>query len=102
MPRTSPFPIVLSAAEREALERIAGKYTSPYFLVVRAKLILLASEGLDNQEIGRCLSLPRQIVSKWRRRFFDQRLVGLDNHERAGRPSVFPPSGRDAGKGSGL
>jgi hypothetical protein len=48
------------------------------------------------------LSLPRQIVSKWRRRFFDERLVGLDNHPRAGRPSVFPPSGRHAGKGSGL
>jgi hypothetical protein len=102
MPRTSPFPIVLSAVEREALERIAGKYTSPYFLVVRAKLILLASLGLENEEIGRRLSLPRQIVSKWRRRFFDQRLVGLENHARAGRPSVFPPSGPHAGKGPGL
>ncbi len=102
MPRTSPFPIVLSGAEREALEKIAGKYTSPYCLVVRAKLILLASLGLENEEIGRRLSLPRQIVSKWRRRFFDQRLVGLENHARAGRPSVFPPSGRHAGKGPGL
>jgi hypothetical protein len=48
------------------------------------------------------LSLPRQIVSKWRRRFFDQRLVGLENHARAGRPSVFPPSGPHARKGPGL
>ena len=102
MPRACQFPIVLFAREREALEKIAGMYTSLYLLVVRAKLVLLASEELDNEEIGRGLSLPWQIVSKWGRRFFDQRLVGLDNHSRAGRPIVFPPSGRDAGKGSVL
>jgi transposase len=91
MPRHSPFSIVLSEAERDALERVARKYTSPYHEVVRAKIVLLASEGLDNKEIGQRLSLPRQIVSKWRRRFFDERLDGLDDRSRLGRPSDFPP-----------
>lgn len=91
MPRTSPFAIILSDAERAALEKIARKYTSQYCMVVRAKLVLLASEGLDNEEIGRRLSLPRQVVSKWRRRFFDERLQGLDDRSRIGRPSDFPP-----------
>jgi hypothetical protein len=37
------------------------------------------------------LDLPRQIVSKWRKRFFDQRLAGLQELSRRGRPRVFPP-----------
>jgi len=102
MPRTSTFSIVLSDAERSYLERITAKYTLPYFLVVRAKIVLMAAEGLDNKSIGQRLSLPRQIVSKWRKRFFDERLEGLDDHLRVGRPSDFPPSGRRADQGSGV
>ena len=91
MPRSSPFAIVLTLEERAFLEELARRYTSPYNLVVRAKLILMASEGMDNREIGLRLSLPRQVVSKWRRRFFDERLQGLDDRSRTGRPSAFPP-----------
>ena len=70
MPRSSPFEIVLSPEERQALEAMARKYTLPYRDVVRAKVVLLAAEGLQNIEIARRLDLPRQIVSKWRKRFF--------------------------------
>ena len=52
MPRISPFQIVLSKQEREALEHRARKYTLPYFEVLRAKMILLAAEGRDNDEIA--------------------------------------------------
>ena len=92
MPRKSPYPIVLSASERSSLEKISLKYTSPYYLVVRAKTILMASQGLDNKTIGEKLSLPRQIVSKWRKRFFDERIEGLEDQSRPGRPSSFSPS----------
>ncbi len=91
MPRQSPFSVLLSAKERIELERIARKYTSPYYIVVRAKIALMASEGLDNKTIGERLSLPRQIVSKWRKRFFDERLDGLEDKARPGRPSGFSP-----------
>lgn len=91
MPRKSPYVIVLSNAERTELERIASKYTSPYYLVVRAKVVLMAAEGLDNKTIGERLSLPRQIVSKWRKRFFEERLEGLEDRPRTGRPSAFSP-----------
>jgi len=91
MPRESPFCIDLTGDERRTLEQRAAKYTSPYFEVVRAKVILLAAEGSENKEIGECLSLPRQIVSRWRKRFFDERLAGLDERPRRGRPRVFPP-----------
>lgn len=91
MPRKSPYAIVLSDVERKDLERIACKYTSPYYIVVRAKAVLMAAKGLDNKTIGERLSLPRQIVSKWRKRFFEERLEGLADRPRPGRPSAFSP-----------
>lgn len=91
MPRTSPFSIELSNAERRDLESQARKYTSSYYSVLRAKIILFAADGLSNEEIGARLSVPRQIVSKWRKRFFDQRSAGLYDEPRTGRPPGFSP-----------
>ena len=102
MPRKSPFPIVLSKAERAELDRVARKYTSPYYMVVRAKAILMAAQGMENDAIGQKLGLPRQIVSKWRKRFYDERLQGLEDRSRPGRPSAFPPGHPRSGKGSGV
>ena len=91
MPRKCPYAIKLTEAERQHLERQARKYTSPYISVVRAKVILLAVEGLDNTQIGERLQLPRQIISKWRKRFFEERLAGLEDRSRSGRPPSFSP-----------
>lgn len=91
MPQKSPFTVLLTGEERKELEREARRYTSPYYKVVRAKVILLAHEGLENKEIGRRLELPRQIVSKWRKRFFEERLGGLEDLPRPGRKPTFPP-----------
>lgn len=91
MPRTSPYRIVLSKDEMKELTRRASRYTLPYFKVIRAKMILLAHQGLSNDEVADHLSTRREIVSMWRKRFFEQRLRGLDDRERPGRPRVFPP-----------
>ena len=91
MPRQSPYRVLLSPTEERELERVARKYTAPYCQVMRAKVVLLAAQGLDNKAIGLKLDLPRQIVSKWRKRFFDLRLEGLQDRTRPGRPSVAPP-----------
>jgi len=91
MPRSSPYRIVLSEDERRRLEVAARRYTSPYRDVVRARIVLYAAEGLGNDEIAARLDTPRQVVSKWRKRFFDQRLAGLDDLPRGGRPPAFPP-----------
>jgi len=91
MPRKSPFIILLEQKEREELERITRRYTSPYREVMRAKVVLIAAEGLSNKKIGERLDLPRQIVSKWRKRFFEKRLAGLQERPRRGRPNAFPP-----------
>ena len=94
MPRRSPFTILLSSEERRALEEIARKYTSPYRDVVRAKVVLYAAQGLPNKEIAARIDVPRQIVSKWRKRFAEERLDGLDDLSRRGRPRRFSPQRR--------
>ncbi len=91
MPRTSPYSIALGEAERTELEARARRYTSSYSEVVRARIVLYAAEGLGNDEIAARLDTPRQVVSKWRKRFFDQRLAGLTDLPRGGRPPSFSP-----------
>lgn len=98
MPRRSPFIIKLGRGERDRLEAQARRYTLPYRDVVRAQIVLLAAEGLGNDEIAARLDMRREIVSKWRKRFFEQRLAGLEELPRRGRPSVFPPGGRGGGQ----
>ena len=92
MPRQSPYKMHLSSEERQALESIARKYTSPYCDVIRAKIILLADQGLSNDVIASRLDTPRQIVSKWRKRFSLARMPGLEARPRAGVRPAFPPS----------
>ncbi len=93
MPRQSPFIIELSDVERTRLKAMARKYTSSYREVIRAKIVLYAAKGLDNDEIAQRLDTPRQIVSKWRKRFFQKRVAGLEERPRRGRPARFPPHG---------
>jgi hypothetical protein len=102
MARKSPFEIKLTHYERQVLEGRARRYTLPYFEVLRARMILLAAEGLRNDEIAGALSVGRDVVSLWRKRFFHQRLAGLEERPRSGRPPVFPPGTGRADKGHRL
>ena len=91
MPRKSPYNVTLSPEQRVELEARARRYTLPYRDVVRAKIVLMASAGLDNDEIAARLDTRREIVSKWRKRFFEQGLAGLEERPRGGRPPAFSP-----------
>jgi DNA-binding NarL/FixJ family response regulator len=93
MPRHSPYRIDLSGEERTVLESLARSYTLPYCQVTRAQMVLLAADGLRNDQIAARLNCRREVVSQWRKRFFESRLDGLDDLPRRGRPPVFPPSG---------
>jgi hypothetical protein len=91
--------IVLSVEERRELEHVAACYTRPHKEVQRAKLVLYASEGMTNVEIGRRLEMSPIVVGRWRRRFAEERLEGLKDRPRSGRPRRFPPGGSRAGQG---
>jgi hypothetical protein len=93
MPRLSPYRIELTDEEHAVLEHISRSYTLPYWHVVRAQMVLMAAEGLRNDQIATELRCRREVVSQWRKRFFEQRLAGLEDRPRRGRPPTFPPSG---------
>ena len=97
VPRQSPYEIRLTQSEANELERRANKYTLPYFQVQRAQMILLAAQGLSNHQIAQHLHVGRDVVSKWRKRFFQKRLAALEDLNRSGRPRAFPPRDRHSG-----
>jgi hypothetical protein len=92
--------IELSGEERAELERRVLCYTLPHKVVVRAKMILYAANGESNAEIARRLEMAADVVGRWRKRFFEERLSGLEDRDRAGRPRRFPPGAGRAGEGA--
>lgn len=102
MSRRSPYRIELTPEERSALERRARRQTASRREVFRAQVVLLAADGLRNDEIAERLGTVRMTVSRWRKRFFEDREAGLADRPRSGRPRVFPPSGGRGGQGPRL
>jgi transposase len=92
MSRLSPFVITLPEADRAELQRRARCYTAPHAEVVRAKIVLLAADGLANRQIAARVDIHVNVVSRWRRRFAEDGLSGLADRKRPGRPRVFPAS----------
>jgi hypothetical protein len=66
------------------------------------KIVLLAAQGLSNDVIAVRLDTPRQVVSKWRKRFALARLPGLEEQPRGGRPALFSPQRRRSSQGPRL
>ncbi len=78
--------IKLTSEERIALERLARGRKVWRGLSDRAHIVLLAAEGLTNVQIGSVPGVTKQTARKWRNRFAEHRLDGLDDEPRSGRP----------------
>jgi hypothetical protein len=102
MSRRSPYHIVLTEREKKELQQRTVKYTLPYFVVLRAKMVLMAASGMGNDEIAAALDTRREVVCQWRKRFFEERMAGLEERPRPGRPSSFSPSSRRVREGHGV
>jgi len=83
----------LTPGERSELEQRARRQTATKREVFRAQIVLLVVTGLRNDEIAERLGTVRTTVSRWRKRFFEDRAAGLRDRPRSGRPRTFPPSG---------
>jgi len=90
MARKAPE-VQLTAEERKTLEAVVRKDTSEQRMVLRARIILLASEGYRNDEIMKQLKISKPVVTKWRRRFVQERLQGLQDAPRPGKPRLYGP-----------
>lgn len=80
--------IVLDANERRYLEKCASGRRTAARLVLRAKIILLAAEGIENREIAEQLDTSRPTVGLWRQRYAEMGRVGIEKDApRGGRPN---------------
>jgi transposase len=86
----SPYAVTVGAAERAALESVARRASAPHRLVIRARIVLLAADGLPNAVIAARLGVCDDTARKWRRRFHQQGFDGLADAPRPGRPRKFP------------
>src|ERR1700685_1140093 len=81
--------ISLTSEEEQTLRQWARAGTREHRMVERAKVILLAHQGKSNLEIAEHLKTRTARVSKWRQRFGQRRLDGLQDADRAGRPAHY-------------
>lgn len=80
--------IQLSCAERSELQRLARSATTSVRLSVRARIVLLAEQGLENRQIAQQVGVGRVQVSRWRERYAEGGLAAIERDlPRGGRPS---------------
>jgi transposase len=89
MPNPVAVAIDLSDDERAQLEAWARRRTSAQALAQRSRIVLLAAAGLKNTAIAERLGVSRNMAMTWRKRFAEQRLDGLLDEPRPGRPRTI-------------
>ena len=89
MPSPRAVELLLSDEEREQLQGWARRPKSAQALAQRSRIVLAAAEGLKNTEIAERLGIHRGMAAKWRSRFARDRLDGLLDEPRPGRPRTI-------------
>jgi transposase len=79
-------PVELCDDERAPLESWTRRRTGAQALALRSRIVLPAADGLTDTDIAGRLGVHRNMVAKWRARFLEQRLDGLVDEPRPGRP----------------
>jgi len=83
----------LTLDERRDLTALVRRQTAPQQLVLRARIILLAADGLNNSQIARTLGLEADTVRLWRQRWQTWQDVALADRSVAERLTDAPRSG---------
>jgi transposase len=89
MPSSKLAPLTLSNEERHILDGWSRRRTTAQGLATRARIVLACAEGGSNTEIAQRLQLNRSTVATWRSRFVRDRLDGLSDEPRPGRPRTI-------------
>ena len=78
--------IELTAEERAELEGLANRRRTAQGLARRARIVLAAATGVENQVIAQTIGADANTVGKWRRRFAEHRIEGVYDEPRSGAP----------------
>lgn len=91
MPRTGrpKTELILRDEEREQLLRWSRRAKSSQALALRSRIVLACGEGLDNKSVAERVHCSTNTVGKWRARFVADRLDGLVDEPRPGRPPTI-------------
>jgi transposase len=82
-------PLAITDAERGELQRRVRAHTTPQRAAKRARIVLLAADGVSNRQIAPIVGMNEHTVAHWRHRFQAERLAGLQDRKRPGRPLVY-------------
>jgi transposase len=82
-------PIILTEEERAELEALARSTKTQYRLRQRARIVLLAADGIATRAIGREVGCTTGTASKWRVRYAGKRLAGLDETGNRGNDAKY-------------
>ncbi len=91
MPGPKLPPIEVTVERRAALERLARRPTTGQQLAERARIVLLAADGVPLDRIARQLAVDRNVVRTWVDRYRAGGLAALEDRPRSGRPRTFSP-----------
>lgn len=94
--------LTLTDAERQELQHLVRSPTVANGLARRAQLVLLLADGHTVSAVARRCEVDRVTARHWGERYLADRLAGLQDRPRSGRPPAFPPSGRRPHGGPGL
>ena len=78
--------LTVSGEDREVLVRWSKRPTSPHSIAQRARIVLLAADGLSNNEVADKVGCNQATVVKWRKRFIERGVDGLPDDPRTGAP----------------
>jgi transposase len=88
----SKYRVRLNSKRRKRLEAIVRRRNPSHWLVTRARVILMAAAGTSIVTICASLSLDRQLVRRWRKRFIWGGVEALKDLSRSGRPKAIAPN----------
>jgi len=91
-----PPKVELAEAERQGLEALVRRHSTPQQIALRARIILAAAAGLNNEQIGRQVGVDADTVRLWRQRWLGLQATSPDDLSLADRLSDAPRPGRPA------
>ena len=84
--RVTEHRVTLNRKPRKRLETLVRRRSRAHYMVLRARIVLLSADGLEVHEIAASLSVDRQVVRRWVKRYLEAGFDGLRDRPRSGRP----------------